>query len=223
MKRRDLVIGFLAVALGWMICGVAWAQESGIPVLAYPVFTTTAGQSADIITLNILVEEAGVKYDYCDVPTAEMLAEGVGLGNAVSGPGFHVECYTDTETYPTGTPFSTLIVVIGASLKGMGASGLTIDSEVSRTRELLAYCQEHGVFVVAVHIGGLIARGAEDGDNEVMIDAVAPYADYIIVTAEGNHDGRFTRIAEERGIPLTQVDYALGVIDVLAQAFGGEG
>jgi hypothetical protein len=211
-----LIIGLLFVV-------PTLAEEAVIPTLLCPVFTTTAGQSADIITLNILVEEAKVKYDYCDVPTVEMLAKGVGLGAAVSGPGFHVEYYTDTEKYPAGTAFKTLIVVIGASLKGMGASGLTIADEESRTKKVLAYCQENGIFVVAVHIGGLTARGAEDGDNEVMIDAVAPYADYIVVTAEGNEDGRFTKIAEERGIPLTQIDYALGLVDVLKRAFGIEG
>jgi hypothetical protein len=210
------------VLVGLLVAVPALADEATIPLLSYPVITTTAGQSADIITLNILVEEAGVKYDYCDVPTPEMLATGVGLGAATSAPGFHVESYTDTEQYPIGTPFKTLIVVIGASLKGMGASGLTIQSEVARTKEVLEYCNENGIFVVAVHIGGLVARGAEDGDNELMIDAVAPYADYIIVTAEGNSDGRFTEIAENREIPLTQIDYALGFIDVLEQAFDVE-
>ena len=220
MKRRNLAVALVACCL--LFSGAVVAQETGIPALAHPVFTTTAGQSADIITLNILVEEAGVLYDYCDVPTVDMLSTGVGLDGAVSGPGFHVEYYSDTETYPVGTPFETLIVVIGASLKGMGASGLTIESEISRVEDLLAYCQENGIFVVAVHIGGLVARGAEDGDNEVMIDAVVPYAGYIIVTAEGNRDGRFTEIAIERDIPLTQVDYALGVIDVFKEAFGAE-
>jgi hypothetical protein len=224
MRRRLVKQGALcALIVALLFVVPTLAEEAVIQPLLYPLFTTTAGQSADIITLNILVEEAGLKYDYCDVPTVEMLATGVGLGGAVSGPGFHVEYYTDTELYPVGTPFKTLIVVIGASLKGMGASGLTIDAEVSRTKKVLAYCQENGILVVAVHIGGLTARGAEDGDNEVMIDAVAPYANYIIVTAEGNQDGRFTQIAEERGIPLTQIDYALGLVDVLKQAFGVEG
>jgi hypothetical protein len=209
----------VAVLVGLLVTVPALADDATIPVLSYPVITTTAGQSADIITLNILVEEAGIKYDYCDVPTAEMLATGVGLGAAASAPGFHVETYTDNEQYPIGTPFKTLLVVIGASLKGMGASGLTIEDEISRTEEVLTYCKENGIFVVAIHIGGFSARGADDGDNEVMINAVAPFADYIIVTAEGNEDGRFTKIAEERGIPITEIDYALAVIDVLAQAF----
>lgn len=210
-----LVVGLLATV-------PALADNGEIPALSYPVFTTSAGQSADIITLNILVEEAGIGYDYCDVPDVEMLSTGVGLGGAVSGPGFHVEYMTDTEAYPVGTPFGTLIVVIGASLKGMGASGLTVDDEVARVESILAYCQENDVTVVAVHVAGYTGRGAPGSDNERMIDCVAPYADCLIVAAEGNEDDRFTVLAEEQGISLIEIEYALGLVDVLKTAFSVE-
>jgi hypothetical protein len=39
-----------------------------------PVLTTSAGQSPDVTTVNIVLEEAGIKYDYCDVPTVPALA-----------------------------------------------------------------------------------------------------------------------------------------------------
>jgi len=52
-----------------------------------------------------------------------------------------------------------------------------------------------------------------------MIDTVAPFADYIIVTKDGNKDGRFTAIAEKNKINLTVIDYALDLVDVLKQVF----
>jgi hypothetical protein len=52
-----------------------------------------------------------------------------------------------------------------------------------------------------------------------MIDAVAPYADYIIAAKDSNKDGRFTNIAKEKGIPYTEVEYALGVVDIFKKAF----
>jgi Domain of unknown function (DUF6305) len=217
---KKAMLSLMVIALLWVL--PALAQEAERPSLSYPVITTTAGQSADIITLNILVEEAGIKYDYCDVPDAEILSAGVGMGTATAAAGFHIESYTDTDQFPIGTPFKTLIVVIGASLKGMGASGLTIQDEVARTQEVLTYCQENEIFVVAVHIGGFAARGASEGDNEVMIDAVALYADYIIVAAEGNEDGRFTAIAQERNIPITEIEYTLNLVETIAQAFAIE-
>lgn len=193
--------------------------ETDIPKAKLPILTTSAGQSPDVTTVNIVLEEAGIKYDYCDVPTVEILGAGSGLAGKESSEGFHVEVYTDLEKFPEGTPYKTVIFAIGASLKGMGASGLTVKSEVRRLKKLIDYCKEKKIFVLAVHVGGTSKRGAPGGDNERMIDAVAPFADYLIVTADGNKDGRFTSIAKDKGIPLTEVEYALDLVDILKQVF----
>jgi len=52
-----------------------------------------------------------------------------------------------------------------------------------------------------------------------MIDAVAPYADYIVVTADSNKDDRFTTISKQNGIPMTEIDYALNLVDIFKQIF----
>ena len=186
-----------------------------VPKAGLPVLTTSAGQSTDVTTLNIVLDEAGITYDYCDVPTPEMVADGVGLGGRESGPGFHVEVMTDLGKYPAGTAYKTVIFAIGASLKGMGASGLTLDSEEARLRKVIDFCKQKKISVMAVHIGGESKRGPAGSDNERMIDAVAPYADYIVVTKDSNKDGRFTKIAESKKIPLTEIEYALGLVDIV--------
>jgi len=219
-KKIQLLLISLSIAL-FVISGVSFAQDE-IPPVELPVLTTSAGQSADIMTLNILMDEAGVLYDYCDVPTVAMMEDGVGLGGAESGPGFHVEIYTDQEKYPSGTPYKSIIFAIGASLKGMGASGLTVDQEISRLKNLINYSKENEIFIVATHVGGVSTRGNPGSDNEKMIDAVAPFADLIIVTADGNKDGRFDKIAEKNNISLVVVDYALDMVDVLKQAYSDE-
>jgi len=48
---------------------------------------------------------------------------------------------------------------------------------------------------------------------------VAPYADYLVVTKDSNKDGRFTKIAEAKKVPLAQIDYALGLVDIVKQIF----
>ncbi len=188
-----------------------------VPKAGLPVLTTSAGQSTDVETLNVIMEDAGIKYDYCDVPTADMLASGVGLGGKQSGPGFHVEVTTDTAKFPVGTPYKAVIFAIGASLKGMGASGLTLESEEARLKKLLDYCKQKKILIMAVHVGGESKRGAAGSDNERMIDAVAPFADYLVVTKDSNRDGRFTKLAKARNIPLTEIDYALGLVDIVKQ------
>jgi hypothetical protein len=211
---------FLGLAAAAMLATTLLvAGQQAPPKIGLPVLTTSAGQSTDVTTLNIVLDEAGVPYDYCDVPTPEMVADGVGLGGRESGPGFHVESTTDQAKFPAGTPYKAVVFAIGASLKGMGASGLTLDSEEARLKKVIDYCKEHKIFVMAVHIGGESKRGPAGSDNERMIDAVAPYADYIIVTKDSNKDGRFTKLAQSKKIPLTEIDYALGLVDIVKQVF----
>src|SRR4030042_839242 len=213
MKKR-ILLGLAAVAvlaLSLLIAGQA------LPKAGLPILTTSAGQSTDVTTLNIVLDEAGIAYDYCDVPTAEMVGQGVGLGGRESGPGFHVEVTTDLAKYPAGTPYKAVIFAIGASLKGMGAWGLTLDSEETRLKKVIEFCKQKKIFVMAVHIGGESKRGPAGSDNERMIDAVAPLADYIVVTKDSNKDGRFTKIAQAKKIPLTEIEYALGLVDIVKQ------
>jgi len=215
MTKR-ILFGLAAAAALAVIPGAA--GQAG-PKMGLPILTTSAGQSTDVTTLNIVLDEAAIMYDYCDVPTAEMVADGVGLGGRESGPGFHVESTTDQAKFPAGTPYKAVLFAIGASMKGMGASGLTLDSEESRLKKLIDYCKSKKIAVVAVHIGGESKRGPAGSDNERMIDAVAPFADYIVVTKDSNKDGRFTKIAGAGKIPLTEVEYALGLVDIMKQAF----
>ena len=206
----------IALLAGAALLGVVPAVAGQTtPKAGLPVLTTSAGQSADVTALNSVMEEAGIKYDYCDVPTPEMLAAGVGLGGKESGPGFHVEIYSDLAKYPAGTPYKAVIFAIGASMKGMGASGLTLESEAARLKKLIEFCRQKKIFMMAVHIGGESKRGAPGSDNERMIDAVAPLVDYLVVTKDSNKDGRFTKIAKSAGIPLTEIEYALGLVDIV--------
>jgi hypothetical protein len=216
MKRFLIAGAALALAIS---LGPAAGAQGPPPKAQLPVLTTSAGQSNDVNTVNAVLEEAEIKYDYCDVPTVEMLDAGVGLGGRESGEGFHVESTTDTAKFPIGTPFKTVIFAVGASLKGMGASGLTIDTEEARVKKLIDACKKKKIFIIAVHPGGAAARGPAGSDNERMIDAVVPFADAIIITKDSNKDGRFTKIAQKTKASLVEVEYALGMVEVLKKVF----
>jgi hypothetical protein len=217
LKKSILSFSILS-GLIFLLSSLAVTQPD-IPKADLPVLNTSAGQSTDVDTLNVICEEAGIPYDYCDVPSVELVKAGVGLAGKESAPGFHVEVNTDLDKFPKGTPYKTIIFAIGASLKGMGASGLTVEAEVNRLQKIIDYCQQNDIFIIALHAAGTSGRGAPGSDNERMIDAVAPFADYIIVVADSNKDGRFTNIAKEKGIPLTEVEYALEIVDILKQVF----
>ncbi len=217
MNKANLL--FLCCALLFPGIQAAGSQDAEIPKAQLPILTTSAGQSPDVTTVNIVCEEAGIMYDYCDVVTVELINMGVGLAGEEERTGFHMEVYTDFDKYPKGTPYKTVIIAIGASLKGMGASGLTASDEIARLKKIIDYCKQNNIFIIGAHVGGSSKRGAPGGDNERMIDAVAPFVDYLIVTGDGNKDGRFNKIAEENSIPLTQIEYALELVDILKNVF----
>ncbi len=219
MRRLYQFLGLSVFVCGLLFLPLLGVANTNIPEAKLPVFTTSAGQSADIYTLNVIMEQAGVKYDYCDVPTVEMVKDGVGLGDRKSGKGFHVEITTDLNKFKKGTPYKTIIFAIGASLKGMGASGLTVEDEIKRLKKIIQYCKKNKIFIIAVHAGGKSKRGAPGSNNEKMIDAVAPFADYIIVVEDSNKDGRFTKIAKDKEIPFTEVKYALGIVELMKKVF----
>lgn len=202
-----------------LLTAPSWGEEGDVPKAQLPVITTSAGQSNDVNTINVIMNQAKINYDYCDVPTVEMIKSGVGLGEQQSKEGFHVEVKTDLEKFKKGTPYKTIIFAIGASLKGMGASGLTVDSEIKRLKELIDYCKKSKIYIIAIHAGGESRRGASGSDNEKMIDTVAPFADYLIAVKNSNTDGRFTKIAHEKGIPFTEVNYALNIVQLMKQVF----
>jgi hypothetical protein len=217
MKKGFLIAACLVTV--FLCLGRGDLQSAETPKAHYPILTTSAGQSPDVTTINIVCEEAGILYDYCDVVTVELIEMGVGLAGEEERVGFHMEVHTDLEKYAKGTAYKTVIIAIGASLKGMGASGLTVDDELKRLKAVIEYCKKHDIFIIGAHVGGSSKRGAPGGDNEKMIDAVAPFADYLIVTSDGNKDGRFKDIAEENNIPLTEIEYALELVEILKQVF----
>ena len=105
-----------------------------------------------------------------------------------------------------GKPFKSLIIVTGASLKGMGAAGVSVDDELDRTLALMAEAKKQGITIIGSHIEGMARRSAgasaDDSSDEQSIDAVCPVSDFLLVKKDGDSDGRFTNISKGKKIPL---------------------
>jgi hypothetical protein len=122
-----------------------------------------------------------------------------------------------------GTPYKSMIIVMGASLKGMGAAGISMDDEISRTEALIEEARSQGIKIIGAHIEGIKrrAQGAATGDNtdEQSIDTVAPNSQILIVRKDGNEDRRFTIISDDKNIPLILVEKNLDLIPELQKIF----
>ena len=196
---RKTSLALLAVAA---IIGLAHPAAAQAPKCEAPVLVTSCGQSIAPIMLKVFLQKLQVEFEVNALATADDLL----------------------AKKQAGKPYKTLIVTMGASLKGMGAAGIAIDDELERTAALIAAARKEGIKIIGAHIEGLKrrAQGAAAGDttDEQSIDAVAPLADLLLLNKEGNSDGRFSVIAKAKGIPLVEVEKNVDLITELGKLFG---
>jgi hypothetical protein len=166
-----------------------------------PVLITSCGQSNGPTTIKVVMQRLKMAFDIDPLATPETLQ----------------------AKAKAGTPYKTLIITMGASLKGMGAAGIEIDDELARAAALIAEARKQGIRIIGAHIEGMKRRsqGAAAGDttDEQTIDAVAPNSNILLVYKEGNTDGRFTTIAQSKKIPLIEFEKTVDLIPTLEKLF----
>ena len=179
----------------------ALAGRGQEPKAEVPVLVTSCGQSIGPTTIKVVLQRLKLAYDIDPLATPDALQ-----AKAMAG-----------------RPYKSLIITMGASLKGMGAAGIAIEDELARAAALIAEARAQGVKIIGAHIEGLKrrAQGAAAGDttDEQSIDAVAPYSDILLVLKEGNSDGRFTTIAQAKKIPLIEFERTVDLIPSLEKLF----
>jgi hypothetical protein len=184
-------VWFVAIVL--LVCAVPThaAVSGAAPVKGQtPLLITNAGQGPGAKMSRLLLQRTGVVSDF------DYLAE--------PQP-------ADLKT----KPYKTLMVVLGSTAKGLGASGITIDQEIDRLNAMIAEAKKLKLQIVAVLLEGKSRRGKPGGADERCIDAIAPFANYLVVKKDGNEDGRFDAIAKKSGAPLTIIDDALDFSEVV--------
>jgi len=170
----------------------AEAAVTGAPPVKgqQPLLITNAGQGPGAKMARLLLQRTGAvaDFDY----------------NAEPKP-------ADLKT----KPFKTLMVVLGSTAKGLGASGITIDQEIERLNAMIAEAKKLKLQIVCVLLEGKTRRGKPGGADERCIDAIAPFANYLVVKKDGNEDGRFDAISKKTGAPLTFIDDAVDFSEVV--------
>ena len=180
--------------------------QAEVPKAELPVLLTSCGQSPGANMLKAIFMRLKLQHE----PKAYELVTSV--------------TPDDLKTaQDAGSPYKTMIIVMGASLNGMGAAGISMDDELDRAAQLSEAARAQGITVIGAHIEGMKrrAQGADPGDNtdELSIDAIAPKSDILIIRKDGNEDGRFSAIAQEKSIPLLEVEKNMELFEVLKQMF----
>lgn len=195
-RSRIPVLILAAIILAAALAPVPLAAQAAEAKAELPVLVTSCGQSIGPTTIKVVLQRLKMDYDIDALATPETLK---------------------------AKPYKSLIITMGASLKGMGAAGIQIEDELARAAALIAAARKQGVKIIGAHIEGMKRRsqGAAAGDttDEQSIDAVAPNADLLLVLKDGNSDGRFTVISQSKKIPLVEFEKTMDLIPALEKLF----
>jgi len=156
-------------------------------VFGQPILLTSAGQSADIHLANVLIKKAGLDFSLVKLAT----------GKDLEGR-------------------KTVVLVLGASLKGLGAAGLDLAREKDRVTALLAAARDKNIPIFCLHLGGADRRGQTTDD---LVAAFLPLAKMAVVVKSGNQDGLFTKICRAKNIPLVEVEKTIDATEQIKKAF----
>lgn len=157
------------------------------PRFKLPNLITSAGQSADVQMASVLAKRAGLE----------------SVLNKTAVP-------KDLEG------IKTLTVVLGASLKGLGAAGIDVEEEKERVRGLIAEAKKRGIPLLSLHLGGEARRGQL---TDQLITEFLPFSQKVIIVKSGNFDGVFGKICKENDIPLVEVEKTVDALAPLKETF----
>jgi hypothetical protein len=177
-----------------LICVLTIVCTSGsaesLPRFQQPVLITSAGQSADVQIAGVLFKRTGLTAMLSKNATHADLAEK-----------------------------NALALVIGVSMKGLGAAGLDLVQEKTRVMGLVDEARKKEIPILCLHLGGEARRGEL---TDQMIHTFLPFAQMVIVVKSGNKDGLFTRICADNDIPILEVDRTVDVQKPLQDIFSQE-
>lgn len=166
------------------------APEGGSEVsgdaIQSPILVTTCGQSPGAVMINMVAVQGGFTSANDNTLTAEDFDAG---------------------------DYKTLIVTTGTSMKGMGAAGTDVDSEIARCEALIKAAKDAGLTIVGAHVEGMARRS--DNSDQRSIDAVLALSDVILVVEESDSDGFFSTYAADHDLPIITVKDALEISSIL--------
>lgn len=160
------------------------------------VYLTTIGQGGELSTLQVILS----RYVYGADEAAEYNSK-----------------FTQNATLKASDveEGSIVILVPGASGKGLGAAGTNIPNERSRAEAFGARAEAGEITIYVVHLGGQSRRG----ESDTLITASVAHASLVMIEQEGNSDDFFTNMNLEN---FFEYAAAAAMVDSFKQIFNKE-
>lgn len=199
---KKITIAAIFALMLMFLTATAFSAVQNQPVAKEPVLITSCGQSPGPAIIKVVLQKLNVAFDLQPLASASDLQ----------------------KKKESGQPYGSVIIVMGASLKGMGAAGISIADEIKRVSGVIQEARNQGLTIIGAHVEGMKrrAQGAAAGDttDEQSIDAVAPNSDILLINKDGNSDGRFTTIAQAKKISLIEVEKNVDLVTELSKIYG---
>jgi hypothetical protein len=202
MRQTRWTVGLVALVV-LLVSGPLSLEAQELEVTAEdPILLTSCGQSPGPTFVRLFLGRLGLDFNLVERATAQDLMDRQQAGN----------------------PYKSVIILTGASLKGMGAAGVSMREELLRTEALIAEAKRQGMTIIGAHVEGMErrAQAAAPGDNsdEMSIDAVMPNAHVMVVRQDGDEDRRFSVLSETTGVPLILFERNMEMGDAFGKVFG---
>jgi hypothetical protein len=186
MKRKCSRLALALVFMGLLVPGAFSAQIADLPKAEAPILVTSLGQAPDGNTIVVLAKRMGGEpLTYETLAPAERIKD-----------------------------FKTVIISFGVSLKGFGAAGVNLDTELARAAAIKEIAAADKVKLIGIHIGGV---GRRDQMSNKIIENYAGMCDVLIVYKDGNQDQIFNKIAQGNKILFLELDKLSEINEVLKQ------
>lgn len=185
--KKYLAMALACILITAVSAAPGSAQDQPTGLFEQPFLLTSAGQNADVQMAAVLAKRATLNYS---------LVKLAGAGDLQG--------------------MKTLVLVVGASLKGLGAAGLDMEKEKARIRSLVEAAGKAGIPILCLHLGGEARRGTQ---TDELITEIVPLSWLVIVVKSGNGDGIFTRLCQAKNIPLIEVEKTLDALPPFKNAF----
>lgn len=186
MKKTSITL-LLSLFLFTITAFSLQEKKEPSPTFEQPLLITSAGQSAEVQLASVLAKRASLDFKL------SKLANPADLEN-----------------------IKTLVLVLGISMKGLGAAGLDLAKEKERISTLIKEAEKKKIPILFLHLGGEARRGQL---SDELITSFLPYGKMVIVVKSGNKDKLFNRICNENNIPLIDVEKTVDALAPFKGAF----
>jgi hypothetical protein len=185
------VFAILAVALAFLPATMLQGQVTQeVKKFPSPFLLASAGQSPDATLVKLASQKEKLTFTYKPAAEAADLAG--------------VRC---------------VVVVMGVSMKGLGAAGVKLPEDLARVDSLIAEAKKKDIPVIGFFAGGAGGRGGRDSYTDEVIRTVAPKVNYLVAVRSADKDGFISGLASAHQVPLSYFNTIMDMGKTIAQMF----